>query len=54
MSIALTQKVKALEELVKELTTRLERLESVYNDQHTPVNTDLPKRRGRPPKHENA
>lgn len=54
MSIALTQKVKELEAAVKELTARLEALESVYNEQHSPVNTDLPKRRGRPPKHENV
>lgn len=52
MSIALTQKVKELETLVRELKDRLEALESVYNADQDPV--DPPKRRGRPPKHENV
>ena len=51
MSIALTQKVKELEKLVLDLIARVEALESGYNPQHTPI--DPPKRRGRPPKHEN-
>lgn len=59
MSIAMMQKVreldKRIEELLEqaeELESRLSRLESGYNGQHTPI--DPPRRRGRPPKHENV
>ena len=58
MSIALVQKVKSLSDAIEALTerlnaaeARLSSLESGYNLQHTPI--DPPKRRGRPPKHEN-
>ena len=63
MSIALTTKVKELEnrihhleqwlqEYVYKTATKLEELETVYNQGNTPE-SDPPKRRGRPAKHEN-
>lgn len=51
MSIELTQKVKVLSAKVEALEARLQALENVYTlDKDT---QDPPKRRGRPPKHEN-
>ena len=60
MSIALVQKVKMLSDALEAMTKRLEAtearlssLESGYTHQQQPIDAP-PKRRGRPPKHENV
>lgn len=52
MSIALTQKVKELESIVKGLVARLEALEKGYTADSQTSNEEPPRRRGRRPKHE--